>query len=704
MAGTVKSDVNILQQDQSTPTTIAIQFQWTGDASNGLVPAFVNAIPSIQGFTAVNAIISAGPLAPTVGYSVAVLDAAGIDILGGAGVSIIDAAISITLGASVPPIYGGLTLQVSGNAVASAKGRVVVFFRRVSLVQMMTPAVATLSSSASSLSSGLGVISSNYNFAAQTPQKSLTGAVAAVVTMAPMPTGINASSPNEHYLRITDTSTALSETVLITARNSTTITFTPANSHTAGNWTIKSATQGIQEATFANVGDTILIPSGTILIYQRTRVPRQMTFQGQGADSTILQFQSRTIDGFVSATFRVSYQGLRFKPILSTLWQTAGACIRVTGAGNIISVFDCASESIYDFLNCNWGNGFLYIDGLRCEATVNNVVYHAATAASGFQWNKISADGRYQSSPELLSPCLFYLKGSIAGITFTNFFLQAATWHFNIESTDAVGTNEMVMGPGILDQDTPSSGAVRMFKTAGNYQTSSNSMRWQGVYVNTDGKAFSAENVRGVVVQGCYINMRGLDAPLDCSVNGEDHTFNDNIVNLTNFGSPATAMVKFSGTVQARGQVNRNKVYCYAGSVAGLVNITATTMARCYVKDNQMDGILALVTGTPTAGAVVAKDNFWETYSGATSVVVGATITLPSTDESVIVIVVGAGTITRILGGYSNRRVVLQTQGIVNLNTGGANPGNIGRTVATVADKLQELQYEVVTGLWYPVG
>jgi hypothetical protein len=81
-----------------------------------------------------------------------------------------------------------------------------------------------------------------------TPAQALTGATPVTLTLSPFPSGIKAGSvTTPHYIRITD-SVAGNENVLITARTSSTVTFTPALSHVAGNWSIGSATYGIQEA------------------------------------------------------------------------------------------------------------------------------------------------------------------------------------------------------------------------------------------------------------------------------------------------------------------------------------------------------------------------------------------------------------------------------------------------------------------------
>jgi len=103
----------------------------------------------------------------------------------------------------------------------------------------------------------------------------LTGAASNTVVITPPPAGINSASINKHYLYITDG--ASSEAVLLTnvsvGASSTSVTFTPANSHTSGQWTIGSATGGIQEAIIyaqAQVGGgAVQLPRGTTTLYQK---------------------------------------------------------------------------------------------------------------------------------------------------------------------------------------------------------------------------------------------------------------------------------------------------------------------------------------------------------------------------------------------------------------------------------------------------
>ena len=91
------------------------------------------------------------------------------------------------------------------------------------------------------------LVSTDYNFAAQTPGGSLTGGSGASVSLSPCPLGVNGTD-KFHYLYLQG-GTGTAEATLITGGTCTsgatsgTISLTPANSH-SGAWTVSSATAG----------------------------------------------------------------------------------------------------------------------------------------------------------------------------------------------------------------------------------------------------------------------------------------------------------------------------------------------------------------------------------------------------------------------------------------------------------------------------
>src|ERR1041385_4719167 len=126
------------------------------------------------------------------------------------------------------------------------------------------------------------LLSSDFDFPAQAPGGTLTATVAAAPTMTPCPIGV-AGADTGHYVYIS-AGTGTAEAVLITGGTCTsgastgTLGFTPSNNH-SGAWTIKSATNGVQEAvcSLPNGSDRVIIPQGT------TTLNANLSYCGQSA-------------------------------------------------------------------------------------------------------------------------------------------------------------------------------------------------------------------------------------------------------------------------------------------------------------------------------------------------------------------------------------------------------------------------------------
>lgn len=120
----------------------AVAFRWTGDLTSGVVPLMTadSRINPLAGYFITR--VEVAPLlpAPTAGYVVTVRDSAGVDILNAAATS---------LSASMPSAYvplngayllnGTITVAVTGQSVAGAKGAVYVFLEKVTnIVNVVT--------------------------------------------------------------------------------------------------------------------------------------------------------------------------------------------------------------------------------------------------------------------------------------------------------------------------------------------------------------------------------------------------------------------------------------------------------------------------------------------------------------------------------------------------------------------------------------
>lgn len=271
-AGTVQQTASKLGNTDNW----VVAFQWTGDSGTGSVPVTnATGIAQLQGYLITAVETTPGSPAPSSGYSLAVKDPSGFDILAGAAVSL-SATVPESFAASTaaPPLQGTFSVTITGNAVASARGSVFVFLSKPGSTASSRFAISGATAVAhkwiNSISPvGLAtktqpswidlnqtpfLLAAEYQFT-QTPNVSLTGGVQATVSMAPCPLGVNGSDTAHYYYISGGTGTA--EAVLGTAGScisgatSGTLIFTPANSHT-GLWTITANWGGVQEAL--NVG------------------------------------------------------------------------------------------------------------------------------------------------------------------------------------------------------------------------------------------------------------------------------------------------------------------------------------------------------------------------------------------------------------------------------------------------------------------
>jgi hypothetical protein len=181
-----------------------------------------------------------------------------------------------------------------------------------------------LSNIPGSSSGAASIISTAYNFPAQSPGGNLIVGNN-VITLAPVPRGINGTNTN-HYLYVSG-GTGTAEAVLITGGTavsgapSGTLIINCASAH-SGAWTIRSATAGVQEAVSTLIpsgGGMVVVPAGTHNFYGPFTAPPVPTllvgagagtlitvnqktgfvfaFEGGAVDSGITQLQMRTADG-----------------------------------------------------------------------------------------------------------------------------------------------------------------------------------------------------------------------------------------------------------------------------------------------------------------------------------------------------------------------------------------------------------------------
>lgn len=134
----VKSVVNPVLIDGDRVDVAAIEWDWQANNAGVVdVSKAPNQMSKYSGYVITHVLISSGSPAPTSAYDVKILNDIDVDILFAAGDNI-TANKSIAVTSQAPPLYGTLRLQVTGNAVAWAMGRVVVMLRRVAANQLVT--------------------------------------------------------------------------------------------------------------------------------------------------------------------------------------------------------------------------------------------------------------------------------------------------------------------------------------------------------------------------------------------------------------------------------------------------------------------------------------------------------------------------------------------------------------------------------------
>jgi len=212
------------------------------------------------------------------------------------------------------------------------------------------------------------LISSKYNFAPQQPGGALTAGTANVVTLSPVPEGVNGTN-TAHQLYISG-GTGGAEVVTIAGGTavsgapSGTIIFTPANNH-SGAWTIQTATAGIQEALWkGGVGATVVVPATAAgqLVYGTVTFPYiDQTVKGTGPGSLINKLSTTN-------NLLVIPQGV-YNIEISNLMLTGTGSLGSHTGGTMIYADRCALAHIFNIRIYNCYNG---IDVVGTATTTSN--------------------------------------------------------------------------------------------------------------------------------------------------------------------------------------------------------------------------------------------------------------------------------------------------------------------------------------------
>jgi hypothetical protein len=208
-AGTVQQSFSQI----GTSGSYALQVNWTGDASNGTVPATAAVLGSIvQGYRVISVSVAPGSPAPSNNYSLTLTDFSGVDILSGSGAGLSSTTpSSISASPSAPPIYGTLNINITATSVVNAKGLIMVYLAPLSQVYGLTPTAPSFSSQGPNLflaspngSSGAPNFRTMVAADVPNPLNQNTTGTASNITglLAPVNGGTGVASPTTHCVLV----------------------------------------------------------------------------------------------------------------------------------------------------------------------------------------------------------------------------------------------------------------------------------------------------------------------------------------------------------------------------------------------------------------------------------------------------------------------------------------------------------------------
>ncbi len=151
-----------------------ISMNWLA-GSDGSVPVTPAVLPTgglAQGYRVLSVEAAPGTTAPTNGYSLTLPDSLNMDLLGGGGVSLSSTIAQYFTGLNAPPpLNGTFSLSITGNSVAAAQGKVLIYLAPITQVlinaapgpvgplgRLVPQAYATLTACSAAIEGTLGAV------------------------------------------------------------------------------------------------------------------------------------------------------------------------------------------------------------------------------------------------------------------------------------------------------------------------------------------------------------------------------------------------------------------------------------------------------------------------------------------------------------------------------------------------------------------
>lgn len=554
------------------------------------------------------------------------------------------------------------------------------------------------------------VVASDYEWSFTPPTNlTLVAGVESTATFTALPAGLTeATSPNKHYVGVDVAGGHGSYLITAVSDAAKTIKFTPDQSHAATTWTLRSASGGIQEAVYANVGDFIYVPMGTIL-YDAKKVwvnRANVTIRGAGKKATILEFTYPGADGFWSDTYGYEIHDMRFEPT-GTATQTAGAVISLVGTtpkyqGEAdVTVTGCEFYNMYNGIVYDCPGGFIRVLDNMVRGMVNYAVYHKSSVAGALQICDNYMDG-------VESPGLIWLEQVTSGVIIADNWMQAAKTHIVINSTNTAasfGVYEVVITGNILDNDRLNTVASVIVGGSGVELTSSNSVQIVANYFSSVGFCVLVQNGYNVFIKANKLFARYTNPIIAVAgTSANNITISDNEF----WAGPSYVIsyaIQLSATTITNCTIMSNKAS--ASSVcAAMIGIASAVTGLQIVGNVCGQNFLKLIADVATTGAgqVQCKGNVAtnQPYVGTTHT--GA-LTIPLVDESQYIgVAASTATITTMNG------VTARAGNNVNFITGAAQvwgtstttDGCIGKAYSAAAAGELVTFHKFSDNLWYP--
>jgi hypothetical protein len=440
------------------------------------------------------------------------------------------------------------------------------------------------------------LISSNYNFPTINPSGSLAAAPGNVITLAPVPLGINGTNTN-HYVYIAGTGTP--EVCLITGGTaisgapSGTIIITCAGTHSAG-FTLQSATAGIQEAIWATGGHgQVKVPPQAYTIYGKITVPGsyQVSLRGSGNYVTFLNTNGTTGDWVVFDTGAAA--GVDFGDMtvqdLNGVGHSSGSMVKILnrpyGSVSNLSIF-----SAYDGLVVSDNSNAIYNNiFIGC---VHYGLWITATIQSTGNYSNmlVGTNGAFAIA--------YRIDGQTAGLTFTGCScgatINAATnYSVFISQSSSLVTNEICWSNSLIDGH----GTGVQVQGYGSYIN--NSIIFTGNRINA--------SLYGVVASGSMVGLRFIGNTIYGATAGVLWTDIKNSCLVGNHINGVTVAVNFSGGTLTNIIVRANVLGRDTACNYGLA--LADTLVNVQIGGNDITGTIAPVLFTATTGFILDGNN-----------------------------------------------------------------------------------------------